>query len=185
MDNECTAADWFNLKFASLARYVKKVKVGNETSTLKSRSHNRQIFSIELEHLLVDYINACSLMSHGLTVKDTRKLAYRYAVANKIAVPDGWIIKELAGRDWLTNFLKRNDRLSIRQPEPTSQARASGFNFPVVSKFYDNLISVISEHNFTPNRIWNGDETNIPTVLNPRKVLAKKRSKTSATDDLT
>ena len=42
-------------------------------------------------------------MSHGLTVKDTRKLAYRYAVANKIAVFDSWIIKESAGRDSL-NF---------------------------------------------------------------------------------
>ena len=96
------------------------------------------------------------------------------AEKNNVKTPATWISNNKASADWLTGFLKRNATLSIRKPEATSQARAAGFNEPVVSLFYDNLHNCYVKDSFPPNRIWNCDETNVPTVLPPPEVIAVK-----------
>lgn len=62
------------------------------------------------------------------------------------------------------NFQKRNPDLSMRKPKPTSAARASGFNQVVVNQFFDLLTDVVTKYKFTPNRIFNVDETGMTTV---------------------
>ena len=42
----------------------------------------------------------------------------------------------LADLDWYREFMKRQAPLSLRVPEPTSAARASGFNKEAVSEFF-------------------------------------------------
>jgi len=71
--------------------------------------------------------------------------------------------------------LKRNPTLSILKPEATSQLRAAGFNrVVVVDLFYDKLLNLINKYKFLPWQIWNCDETNVPTVLQPPNFLARK-----------
>ena len=41
-------------------------------------------------------------------------------------------------------------------------------------KFLDNLTSVVDRYKFTPNRIFNVDETGVTTVQSPKQVLATK-----------
>lgn len=53
--------------------------------------------------------------------------------------PPNWPKNEKASEDWLSFILKRHPSLSIRKPEQTSQARAAGFNKPVVDNLYDKL----------------------------------------------
>lgn len=71
----------------------------------------------------------------GLTSKELRLLAYQLAEKNKIKHP---FAKEndQEGLDWMYNFMKRHPNLSIRKPEATSAARASGFNPTAAGKFY-------------------------------------------------
>jgi hypothetical protein len=73
--------------------------------------------------------------------------------------------------------MKRNATLSIRKPEPTSQARAAAFNKPVVMSFYDQLIRVKVKFSFKPNQVWNLDETSNTTVEAPPNVVASKGTK--------
>ena len=170
------AAVYFGLKKSTLGDYVKKVKENNDVvpNRLKRNQHNRQILTALLEIELVAYLLTCSMMSHGLTPLQTRKLAFTFALANNVKVPNNWIIDEEASRDWFTGFLKRHPTLSIRAPEQSSQSRASGFNRPVVDKFFENLMNVLVRYKFPAHRIWNTDECGIPTVLGPPKVIAKK-----------
>jgi len=45
--------------------------------------------------------------------------------------------KEKARRGWLFGFVNRNPELPLRMPEPTSFARAIGFDKPSVDKFFN------------------------------------------------
>ena len=168
------AASYFGLKKSTIQDYVKKFKHSDVIpDNVKHEQHWRQVFSVAMETELRDYLTTCCRMSHGLSTNQLRELAYQFAVSNNLNnVPKSWIEKKRASEDWVTAFLKRNPALSIRRPEPTSQARASGFNRVVVNAFFDLLVAVMAKYNFPPSRIWNTDETGIPTVLAPPKVVA-------------
>jgi len=99
----------------------------------------------------------------GLTTKEIRLLAYQLAEKNQISHP---FVKEndQAGLDWMYSFMKRHPDLSIRKPEATSAARASGFNPTVVGKFYTLLSGIIDTHKLQASQIYNVDETGITCV---------------------
>ena len=46
-----------------------------------------------------------------------------------------------------------------------------------MNEFFDNLASVINRYKFTPNRIFNVDETGVTTVQSPKQVLTAKGTK--------
>jgi hypothetical protein len=100
------------------------------------------------EQELSDYFIASQLKSHGLTPKKLKLFVYYYAVFNGIPVPPNLVQKKIAGKDWFTSFLKRNQRLSIRKPEATSQARAAALNKVVMNNFYDQVFRLICFNSF-------------------------------------
>lgn len=173
------AAEMYNLKKSTVAFYKSQHTYESVilAKSIKRPVHQSQVFNFEQEGKLVSYLKECCLYNHGLSTQETKKLAVSFAIANKVKIPVSWEVKKEASRDWLTNFLKRNGSLSIRKPEATSQARAAGFNEPVVQIFYDKLEGVYDKHKFPAHRIWNGDETGNPTVMPPVEVIAQKGMK--------
>ena len=77
-------------------------------------------------------------MFYGLTPVDARKLAFEIADINNVPTRFN-DEKKIAGNAWLSGFLERHPELSIRIPEPTSLARASGFNKNQVKQYFSIL----------------------------------------------
>ena len=102
-----------------------------------------------------------------------RRLAFQLAEQNGIHHRFN-TEKQMAGKKWLSGFLKRNTEISIPKPELTSIARATSFNRPAVSKFFNLLKQVIDEKKIVGSRIYNCDDTGMSTVQQPSKVLATK-----------
>ncbi|KAI9557285.1 hypothetical protein GHT06_017110 [Daphnia sinensis] len=125
------AAEKYNISKSTVGYYCKRHSFQSiilaSNPTIK-RKNAKQIFSRTQEEEIAEYLQSCCLLNHGLTPHETRKLAHQYAVANTVKSPASWIARQEASRDWFTAFLKRNQVLSIRKPEATSQARAAGFN---------------------------------------------------------
>ena len=85
--------------------------------------------------------------------------------------------KKLAGKKLYYNFMKRHPRLSLRAPEPTSLARAQGFNRESVSRFFGLLENAVDDHAFNPKNIYNMDESGLSSVQKPGRVLSAKGKK--------
>lgn len=121
------------------------------------------VFTPEQEEELVLHLLDLESRFYGITMEDVRKLAYELAVKNKISHPFN-TEKQMAGRDWLKGFLKRNPNLAFRKAEATSAARARAFNKPTVDAFFKMYEDVLTRMGFTADRIFNADETGISTV---------------------
>ena len=113
-------------------------------------------------------------MFHGLTTTNVRTLAYEMAFHNRIEVPATWTDKQIAGREWLFDFLRRHETLAIRQPEATSLARATAFNRATVGAFFNILHDCLEKIGASGDRIVNLDEIWVTTVQTVPKVVATK-----------
>lgn len=134
-------------------------------------------FDTELENELVRHVKELEVRFFGLTTLDIRRLAYE--IANVKKIPNNFSKeKKMAGWDWLKGFRKRNPSISLRTPEATSIARARAFNKVQIGKYFDRLEAVTDEHKFSPDNIYNMDESGLSTVPSRNsKILATKGRK--------
>jgi len=159
-----TAALAFGVDKMTLYRHVQKIKkkvsegTNNDSSLVPSTVHiqagyarARQVFGDHEEAELVTYLTEASKMFFGLSAKETRKLAYEFAINLGKSVPGNWTSNVSAGPDWFSGFMKRHkDVLSVRTPEATSLSRMTSFNRTNVNMFYDNLEDLYRRFHFEP-----------------------------------
>ncbi|KAB0790631.1 hypothetical protein PPYR_14933 [Photinus pyralis] len=162
----------FGVPRSTLEGRVSKVRKGllsRKNAAKKGLGRYKAVFTEKQEEEMVEHILAMENRLFGFTLKDLRKMAFDLAVRNKLTHQFN-MEKKAAGKTWLYQFLKRHPKLSLRTPEPTSIARAIGFNRSAVQKFFALLSEIYKNYDITPDNIYNVDETGIMTV-------PKKRSK--------
>lgn len=135
----------------------------------------KPVFNKHFESLLVEYALEMESKFYGLTQMDLRRLAYQLALRNNISNP---FTSNAAGRYWLKGFLSRNKNiLSMRKPTGTSFARALGFTKERMDEFYDLLEHIYETKKFTPDRIFNVDETGMSIVQSKYPKIIARRGK--------
>jgi hypothetical protein len=168
------ASKQFSVPRTTLQRAL---KTDGQSSSKKPLGSRKTIFSPEMEAELVQHIKEMENRLFGFTPLDLRRVAFQFAEANDLQHPFSMEDKA-AGKDWLQCFLSRHRDLAVRTPENTSAARAAGFNQVSVGKYFDLLEHELDAKHFTPDCIYNVDETGITTVPNkPSKIIATRGKK--------
>lgn len=172
--SEKSAANTFGVPRQTLRRHLQKVRDGNGVAKVLGRP---KILTATQENELVDVILDMERKLFGLTKMDVRRLAFTYCETNKIQHNFN-MTNQCAGEDWMVAFMKNHPNLSLRKPEPTSLARASGFNREKVHRFFDAYESIVfsstGELQIPPTRIFNADETGFSVCHVPGKIIAEK-----------
>ena len=123
----------------------------------------RPVFSPAMELELVARIKRTLF---GFTLSQLKRVACDYAKASGIQHNFNRRTGEV-GKDWCHDFMARHgDEISLRTPEPTSAARERAFNQTAVNAFFDLLETVQDAKRFTPDRVYNVDESGIITLPN-------------------
>ncbi|XP_039288765.1 uncharacterized protein LOC111048698 [Nilaparvata lugens] len=171
-----SVAQEFEIDRKTLGRYHEKIVKGVET-TFNPNYNTCQIFSNDEEEDLKNYLILSSKLNYGLAPKELRKFAYEYAIARGKKVPENWMKNKSASYDWQMGFMSRHTELSLRNPQATSLARGTAFNETTVYVFFSNLRTVYKEHKFSPDAVYNIDETGLSTVHRPSKIISAKGQK--------
>ena len=155
----------------TIKRYVEHKNVfANDSTKRFGRCSN---LPPEIENELVEHVLKLELCMAGINSKDLRRLAFEIAEKNKIPHQFNKNLGN-AGKKWYYQFMKLHPWLSLRLPEPTSMARATGFCREKVELFFNKLTELVDNYNITADLIYNVDETGVSTVQKPMKVLALK-----------
>lgn len=165
------AAQRYGVPQTTLKRYLKNQKEG---PIVTKRSGRRPVFTEEMEKELVAHILKFEERFFGLTIKNVRKLAFD--IAKMYGIPHCFNVENgLAGKKWFYKFMKRNSKLSLRQPEATSLARMRGFSKERVDAFFKMLEELVDKHKITGTKIYNVDESGFTTVQKkPQKIVGLK-----------
>ena len=126
-----------------------------------------------IEDELAQHCLKLESMFYGLTPVNVRKLACEIADINNVPTRFNYE-KKMAENARLSGFLERHPELSIRAPEPTSLARASGFNKNQVKQFFSILEKISEENDIGPNKILNMDESGLTVVQKVSKIVGQK-----------
>uniref|UniRef100_A0A673H084 HTH CENPB-type domain-containing protein n=1 Tax=Sinocyclocheilus rhinocerous TaxID=307959 RepID=A0A673H084_9TELE len=150
------AAKSHGICHVTLLRYCRRRAEASREKTRPPgyRLHSK-VFSVDQERKLQAYIKRAADIYLGLSPKEVRKFAYELASRYGCKYPDVWDATKMAGKDWLTSFLERNNTLSIRRPQATSMSRSTSFNKTNVTAFYNNLQTVLARYLFEAKGIWN------------------------------
>ncbi|XP_044745210.1 chaetoglobosin A biosynthesis cluster protein C-like [Coccinella septempunctata] len=149
---------------------LKQLKQNEFKIPKKGRS---AVFNKEQEIQLEKYILDCCKSFYGVTPNSLRRIAFRFAEANKLKHSFNKE-SQLAGKDWYYGFMSRHPSISLRIPEATSLNRITAFNAAEVNLFFEHLKTIQTKHNIPGHRIFNIDETGISTVQKNYKILAPK-----------
>lgn len=156
----------------TLTRFIDRKQKGEEPGVAYSGTRQaKMVFTDNMEKELAAHIIALADSFYGLSKDKTLEMAYEFAIQNHVTVPPSWIQNKRAGNDWFRAFRNRH-KLSIRSPEATSIARATGFNKPAVDSFYDKLADLMDRYHFEPQDIYNMDESGLTTAQTPKRVIA-------------
>ena len=168
------AAENFGIPRQTLRRHLAIAHAGGGVEKVLGRP---RILSEEQEDELVNVIVTMENRLFGLTMMDVRRLTYRYCEINKIPHCFNNTAK-CAGEDWMAGFMRRHPEITLRKPEPTSFARASGFNKAKVNRFFDVYESLLYNDSGSPgipaSCIFNADESGFSVCHTPGKILAKR-----------
>ncbi|KAG5879431.1 hypothetical protein JTB14_026522 [Gonioctena quinquepunctata] len=132
-------------------RKLNRVFLTGRIQQKKEPGHHKLVLIPAQKKELVEYILCIESRLFGLTLDALRSLALELAERNGLYDRFNKN-KKKAGKAWLYAFLNRHPNIKLRSPEPTSLARAMGFNRRSVEKNFSLLTEMMEKHKIPPER---------------------------------
>lgn len=138
----------------------------------------QSLLGVENEKRLVKHIQKMEKAGFAMDREALRSLAFQFAELLGIQHRFNRETR-MAGYDWLSSFLRRNNELSVRQSQGISLVRSEGMNREEANAFFNLLSDVYTEFNFFdhPENIFNMDETGYQLNNEAGPVIATKGAK--------
>ncbi|KAK4299194.1 hypothetical protein Pmani_028512 [Petrolisthes manimaculis] len=179
VQTECShkeAAEKFGVKKTTLVdAFNRSKKEANGVTYVPVPGKVNMVFTPEQEGLIVKYTIQAAQMFYGLPRIEVRRMVYNYAHACKSkSIPEAWERKRMATTDWYYSFMERHPDLVLKAPEGMSIARIVAFNKVNVETFFKAYTLALEKYQFTPDRIFNLDESSLSTVMKPCKVVCAR-----------
>ena len=128
------------------------------------------VLSPSKEQQLVDYcIRMCEL-GLGLTPTALKLKVYDITKSRPTPFRNG-----IPGQGWMRWWKRRHPELTLRVAQALETARARGLCAANIKSFYDNLESLCTLHNYSPDQIWNCDESGAQAGRNGGGVVIARR----------
>jgi len=156
---------------------------GVPRSTLKDRLSGRVIHGVkpgpqpyltaDEESQLSSHLLMASKIGLGKTRRDVQCLVASYLKQK------GTLRGSKVSNGWWSNFMKRNETLSLRLGDSTAGVRFDAMNTENINMYFDLLRNVYDEFEFDkyPETIYNMDETGVPLEPRPPKIVTQKGQK--------
>ncbi|KAL5010141.1 hypothetical protein ScPMuIL_012446 [Solemya velum] len=134
------------------------------------------VLPLEVENRLVEKLKIAAQQGFGLTRRMLQVRVARLVRSLKIKTP---FRNGVPGKDWLAGFLARHPDLTIRKPSALSTVRARMLNPTVTGKYFNELGNILEMLKLSnqPKKIWNIDETSVPLLHKPARVIASTGAK--------
>lgn len=174
------ASEAYSVPKSTLGDRIKLMSRGGEATSRPCTANKgtfQRTFDDETEVILYNHVKALDNQLMPLSRVEFLKLVYQ--LAEKLKIKHRFNKENrMAGKDFYYDFMNRHQDLSLRTAESTSLQRAAGFNQAQVTRFFDQLETLIEKHNFGPSHIFNADETGVSVVHNNKlKVISVKGKK--------
>ncbi|XP_052278809.1 uncharacterized protein LOC127877190 [Dreissena polymorpha] len=134
------------------------------------------VIPAEVEVELVEKIKRAANMGFGIT---RRMLLVKIGrIVRKLGIKSPFR-NGVPGKDWIAGFLKRHPDVSLRTPQALSTCRARMLNETVTNNYFNDLAWLLESLCLQdkPVRIWNIDETSVPLLHKPARVLGPSGAK--------
>jgi hypothetical protein len=112
------------------------------------------VLSPSEEQQIVNYIIRMCEMGQGLSPTALKMKVYDICKSRPTPFRNG-----IPGGGWMRWWKRRHPELTLRVSQALETARAKGLCAENIKSFYDNLESLCTLHSYTPDRIWNCDES--------------------------
>jgi hypothetical protein len=137
------ASELFNIPYSSFREHC----YGMRTSRVREA---KGVFSSQEEQLLSNWLLTMVDRGYGLSPTTLRMKVSEITMSRATPFTEG-----IPRRGWK----RRRPELTLHASQVLETARARGLFEDNVKSFYDNLQTLYSMHNYSPDRIWNCDES--------------------------
>ena len=122
------------------------------------------------EEELVNYLIQMCDKGYGLTPSALRMKVYEITQSRWTPFRNG-----IPGNGWMRWWKRRHPNLTLRVSQALESARARGLCAENVRSLYENLQHLYSLHQYSPDRIWNCDESGAQAGRNGSAIVIARR----------